>query len=61
MSKYRIFLYPRYTEIKMARILILLLFMAPLSYGNEIDWMKSTVLSNFDSISCDQQKKPIPY
>jgi hypothetical protein len=48
-----------YTEIKMARILILLLFMAPLSYGNEIDWVKSTVLNDFDSISCEQAKKNI--
>jgi hypothetical protein len=49
----------RYTEIKMARILILLLFMAPLSYGNEIYWVKSTVLSDIDSISCDQAKENI--
>jgi hypothetical protein len=46
-------------EIKMARILTLLLFIAPLSYGNKVDWVKSTVLSDFDSISCDQAKEDI--
>tara|TARA_B110000438_G_scaffold283411_1_gene311404 strand:- start:224 stop:778 length:555 start_codon:yes stop_codon:yes gene_type:complete len=48
-----------YTEIKMTKILILLLFIAPFSYGNEIDWVKSTVLNDFDSISCEQAKKNI--
>ena len=40
----------------MARIIILLVFMVPSTHGNEIDWVKSSALSDFYSISCSEAR-----